>query len=306
MMGKWQMIYSIIDALGAIATVLSVIWAIKVYKYANEEKGYLETRDKIMKIPQLCRELNLLLTEPFFAAIGNSIANELKELFTENQTMEEYSEFLISEKSKNYKALAIYSGLKKCSEVNQINEIIKQLEDSNRNILMRFPLIGKSIQKLIFYITTPAEKAISSRSLNKSLFYTMEDGEMNDFLKEVLKDAAATGSKELYFKELAIYLTNVSRAHMSNQHLGQRTIDLSYNMLSIVCKALSSLDDTAIKNTAKKDKKAMKKFKGFNSEHAVEDAMLVYKLYQKIFLENEWEKLIEYKGRIIELMENDD
>ena len=34
--------------------------------------------------------------------------------------------------------------------------------------------------------------------------------------------------------------------------------------------------------------------------------MSVYKIYQKLFPEHEWEKLIEYKGRIIELMENDD
>lgn len=64
-MDKLQIVYSSIEALGSIATVLSVIWAIKVYKTANEEKGYLETKDNIMKIPQLCRELNLLLTEPF-------------------------------------------------------------------------------------------------------------------------------------------------------------------------------------------------------------------------------------------------
>lgn len=305
-MDKLQIVYSSIEALGSIATVLSVIWAIKVYKTANEEKGYLETKDNIMKIPQLCRELNLLLTEPFFAAIGNSIANELKELFTENQTMEEYSEFLMNDSSKNYKAIAIYSGLKKCSEVNQINEIIKQLEESNRNILMRFPLFGKSIQKLTFYITKPAEQSISSHSLNKSLSYTMEDGDTNDLLKSVLRDAAATGNKELYFKELAIYLTNISRMHLSGQHLGQRTIDLSYNMLSIVCKCFGGLDDTTIKRYSKKDKKSVKKFAGFNNEHAVEDAMSVYKIYQKLFPEHEWEKLIEYKGRIIELMENDD
>lgn len=305
-MDKLQIVYSSIEALGSIATVLSVIWAIKVYKTANEEKGYLETKDNIMKIPQLCRELNLLLTEPFFAAIGNSIANELKELFTENQTMEEYSEFLMNDSSKNYKAIAIYSGLKKCSEVNQINEIIKQLEESNRNVLMRFPLFGKSIQKLTFYITKPAEQSISSHSLNKSLSYTMEDGDTNDLLKSVLRDAAATGNKELYFKELAIYLTNISRMHLSGQHLGQRTIDLSYNMLSIVCKCFGGLDDTTIKRYSKKDKKSVKKFEGFNNGHAVEDAMSVYKIYQKLFPEHEWEKLIEYKGRIIELMENDD
>ena len=125
-------------------------------------------------------------------------------------------------------------------------------------------------------------------------------------LKSVLRDAAATGNKELYFKELAIYLTNISRMHLSGQHLGQRTIDLSYNMLSIVCKCFGGLDDTTIKRYSKKDKKSVKKFEGFNNEHAVEDAMSVYKIYQKLFPEHEWEKLIEYKGRIIELMENDD
>lgn len=250
--------------------------------------------------------VEFIINRAFFAAIGNSIANELKELFTENQTMEEYSEFLMNDSSKNYKAIAIYSGLKKCSEVNQINEIIKQLEESNRNVLMRFPLFGKSIQKLTFYITKPAEQSISSHSLNKSLSYTMEDGDTNDLLKSVLRDAAATGNKELYFKELAIYLTNISRMHLSGQHLGQRTIDLSYNMLSIVCKCFGGLDDTTIKRYSKKDKKSVKKFEGFNNEHAVEDAMSVYKIYQKLFPEHEWEKLIEYKGRIIELMENDD
>lgn len=305
-MDKLQIFYSTIEALGAIATVLSLLWAIKVYKSANEERGYLETKDNIMKIPQLCRELNLLLTEPFFAAIGNSIANELKELFVENQTIEEYSEFLLNDSSKNYKAIAIYSGLKKCSEVKQINDIIKQLEESNRNILMRFPLFGRALQKLSFYITTPAEQAISSHALNKSLAYIMDDGDTNDLLKSVLKDAAATGNKELYFKELAIYLTNISRMHLSGQHLGQRTIDLSYNMLSIVCKYFGALDETTIKKYSKKDKKTVKKFKGFDNKHAVEDAMEVYKKYQKLFSESEWEKLIEYKGRIIELMENDD
>ena len=84
---------------------------------------------------------------------------------------------------------------------------------------------------------------------------------------------------------------------------------ISLNELSGISgqfKLNSGLDDTAIKRYSKKDKKSVKKFEGFNNEHAVEDAMSVYKIYQKLFSEHEWEKLIECKGRIIELMENDD
>ena len=57
-MDKLQIVYSSIEALGSIATVLSVIWAIKVYKTANEEKDYLETKDNIMKT--LDKRLNSL------------------------------------------------------------------------------------------------------------------------------------------------------------------------------------------------------------------------------------------------------
>ena len=145
-MSKEQIFFSVIQSFGSIATVFSVLWAIVVYRAANEEKGYIEAKNNILKIPQLCKELDLLLTEPFFAAIGNSISNELKELFSENQSMEEYSEFLLKESSQNYKAIAIYAGLKKCEEVNQIKGIIKEIEESTRNILIRFPLLGRAIQ----------------------------------------------------------------------------------------------------------------------------------------------------------------
>lgn len=304
-MSKEQIIFSIIQSFGSIATVFSVLWAIIVYRAANEEKGYIEAKNNILKIPQLCKELDLLLTEPFFAAIGNSISDELKGLFGENQSMEEYSDFLLKESSKNYKAIAIYAGLKKCEEVNQIKSIIKEIEESTRNILIRFPLVGRVIQKLMFYITTPAEHSISSHILNKSLAYVWEDGETNTLLKEALQDAASTSSKELYFKEIAIYLTNISRAHLSGQHLGQRTIDLSRNMLSIICKTFGGLDESGIKRNSKKDRKKFKKFSSLDNKHAVEDAMIIIKIYRKLFQESEWERLVEYKGRIIELMEDE-
>jgi len=293
----------IIQALSAISTVVSVLWAIHVYRRANENKDYVTVKESMLQLPDTCYELNSLLTEPFFAAIGNSIANELKELHSPEQSMEDFSDFLLNDDlSHNYKALAIYSGLKKCSEVSQIQSLIKKIQEDNRIISLRCPCIGKAYSKLTFYIIEAAQKTISSRALNFSLSCIEEDIENEDF-QAAIKNASKTGSPELYFKELAIYITSVSRAALKTEHHGQRTIDLSYTMIKIASTLFGSYDEFDIRKICRFDQKKLKRKELPNEKHAVEDAMQIFRNYRSKFNEEHWEKLIECKGRIVELME---
>lgn len=294
----------IVDVLGTIATVISVIWAIHIYKKAYENKVILEVKENIMQLPETCEEINFLLTEPFFAAIGNSIAEELRALYSSEQQLEDFSNFLLDdEESHNYKALAIYSGLKRCNEVAQIKELIKSIHTSERIITVKCPYLGKALSKLSFYITYAANKTISTRLLNRSLMAKQDDGAENEFFTKTVKKALQSGTVELYFKELAIYITETSRDSLKRERHGQRTIDLSYIMLKNAGNAFGLLNESQLKRISKSDMKLQKKNFDVDNKHAVEDAMEILKKYKEYFNEEKWDKLIECKGRIIELME---
>ena len=66
------------QALGAIGTIASVLFAIYSYRKAQNNAALLEVKRCVWKIPTICNDINMLLSEPFFAALGNSIADELK------------------------------------------------------------------------------------------------------------------------------------------------------------------------------------------------------------------------------------
>lgn len=294
-----------IDIVGTLATIISVFWAIHSYKKANEDKVLLQIKENIMRIPEVCKEINFLLSEPFFAAIGNSIADELRTLYSADQELEEFSKFLLDdEKSQNYKALAIYTGLKKCSEVTQIKELVKNVQTAERLITVKCPYFGKSLSKLSFYITHAATKTVSAGMLHRSMRAKMRDGSDNALFHEAVKAAQKTGSPELFFKELALYVTSISRHSLKIEHHGQRTIDLSYTMLDKTSTVFALLSESEIKSIIRNDAKLKKKNYSVNNKHAVEDAMEILKKYKKYFDEEKWEKLVECKGRIIELMDS--
>lgn len=295
------------QALGAIGTIASVLFAIYSYCKAQNNAALLEVKRCVWKIPTICNDINMLLSEPFFAALGNSIADELKKLLEDGQSLEDYSQFLLNDdKSHNYKAQAIYSGLKRCDEVAQIKDLIRSVQDAERTVTLHFPGIGNAIRKLFFYIDRAANRTISSRVFNNSLAAELEDGVENTPFIHAVSDAAATGSSELYFKELAIYITSVAKASLKQNALGQRTIDLSLKMLSLSCNTFGGLELGRLNRISHRDARLIKKIEGNSETHAVEDAMHIFKTYKKFYQESDWEKMIECKGRIIENMESDD
>ena len=295
----------IIQTLGAVATVVSVIWAIHVYKVANEDKEVSEIKKAIMTLPEKCKRLDNLLSEPLFSAIGNSIAEELKVLHTENQPLDEFSnDFMLSEESRNYKALAIYMGLKKCDEVKEINGLVEEIEECQRNIISKFPVLGKIFSNLSFYITLPAEKAITSGILNANIQYIV-NGEENEGLKRAVSSALEEGTKELYFKRIALHLTGAISANLSDNKYGQRSITLAHKMLVIIAGVFELIDESRLKTLSKKDRKQVNNVQIIEDDmvYSVEIAMELLKIYKNLFDEKSWDKLIEYKGRIIEVME---
>ena len=94
---NYNVISLIIEAIGAIGTIASVLWAIKVYTNENKNANLMKVKNAILELPSICNDINILLSEPFFAALGNSVAEELKKLMDDGQTLEDFSGFLLDD-----------------------------------------------------------------------------------------------------------------------------------------------------------------------------------------------------------------
>ena len=113
------------------------------------------------------------------------------------------------------------------------------------------------------------------------------------------------GTKELYFKRIALHLTGAISANLSGNKYGQRSITLAHKMLVIISGVFELIDERKLKSLSKKDRKQVDNVQKIEDEmtYSVEIAMELLKIYKGLFDEKNWDKLIEYKGRIIEVME---
>lgn len=247
---NWELFFQAIQAFGALAAIASVLWAINVYIWTGRNHDYQKIRDAVIALPHHCEQLNKQLSESLFAAIGTSISNELRPMF-EGYTVESFSKWLLSEDSSNFKAQAIYMGLQKCDGVKEIQVLIDRIEDSQRTISTTFPQLGRAIRALLFYVTKPANFCISTRNLNGNLKFSND--EENVGIKEAVKQAQATGSEELYFRQLSFYITAICEKPLHDKDLGQQTLDLACEMIDVISKVLCILSNSKMKKIARKD-----------------------------------------------------
>lgn len=301
------LIFQGIQAFGALATIASVIWAINVYIMTGQNHDYQKIRDAVIALPHHCEQLNKLLSESLFAAIGTSISNELRPMFS-GYTIETFSKWLLSEDSSNFKAQAIYMGLQKCDGVKEIQILIDKIEDSQRTISTSFPQLGRAFRALLFYVTKPANFCISTRNLNGNLKFSNDED--NAGIKEAVKQAQVTGSEELYFRQLSFFITAICEKPLHDKDLGQQTLDLACEMIAVVSKVLCIMSNSKMKKIAKKDMSQADKMRAeeralpeSSKKHSVQIAMNVFTQFKGYFTEDEWEKLIEHKAQIIQLME---
>ena len=305
----WQLLFQAIQAFGALAAIASVVWAINVYIRTGRDHDYQKIRDAVIALPHHCEQLNKQLSESLFAAIGASISNELRPMY-DGYTIESFSKWLLSEESSNFKAQAIYMGLQKCDGVKEIQILIDRIEDSQRTISTTFPQLGRAVRALLFYVTKPANFCISTRNLNGNLKFSND--EENAGIKEAVKQAQATGSEELYFRQLSFYITAICEKPLHDKDLGQQTLDLACEMIDVVSKVLCLLSNSKMRKIAKKDMRHADKMQAKElampesaKKHSVQIAMNVLTQFKEYFTNDEWEKLVEHKAQIVQLMEYD-
>ncbi len=304
---SWTLFLQCINAFGALATVGSLAWAIHVYRMAHESDEIIKVRTAILTYPVHCKKIERLLSEPVFSAIGNGIAEELEKYMPEDQSLEDFTnDFMLNTSGDNYKALAIYMGMKKCTEIDEIDSVISSIEGCHRNIVSKFPVLGKALSMLSYYVTLPAERAITAKILNNNLKFEV-NGEENEGLKKMLEEAIETGSKELYFKRIALHLEGAVSANLIKSAIGQDSITLARKMIDIISKKFETMTDRRFELLSSSDRKSIKLAEDLETSdklNRVEKAMELLKIHKEMFEEEEWEYLIEYKGRIVQLLKD--
>ena len=83
-------------------------------------------------------------------------------------------------------------------------------------------------------------------------------------------------------------------------------------MIDVVSKVLCILSNSKLRKIAKKDMRQVDKMQAMErslpenaKKHSVQIAMNVFTQFKEYFTEDEWEKLIEHKAQIVQLMEYD-
>lgn len=299
-------ILSLISAIGAVATVISLVWAIQIYRLSNENSEMAEVRKYLLAFPEYCRQVDKLLSEPVFSAIGSGISEELEKIMPDNQSIEDFTnDFMLNADNDNYKALAIYLGMKKCPEIEEINKIISKIEECHRNIVSKFPVLGKVYSDLAFYIILPAERAVTAGILNRNLKFIVDDEE-NEGLKRMLNEAMESSSKELYFKRIALHLTMAISANLKKNAYGQASISLATKMIKIIAKKFETLNNRQLKKMSKVDQKNASKIDDIvqKQEYSIQVAIELLKIHKSLYTETEWDSLVENKGGILQLLKD--
>ena len=141
-----SLVFDGLTAIGSLATVGSLFWAVHVFKLSRDREEIATVKKAILSLPVLCDKLQRLLSEPVFSAIGNGIAEELEKYMVEGQSLEEFNKkFMLNAENDNYKALAIYMGMKKCNEIDEIDKVISSIEDCRRSMITQLPIVGRVI-----------------------------------------------------------------------------------------------------------------------------------------------------------------
>ena len=293
----------IVELIGAVGTILSVLIAIYTYRHAQTTSALLEVKKGLWIIPTICKEIDDLLSERVFSALGDSIASEFRKLHEDGQSLDDFSDFLLDDdKSHNYKAQAIYAGLKNCDEVTKIEGLIKEFDEVQRTVSLHFPCIGMALHKIFYYIRQGAKRTMHPTIFSRAVLPALPDGTKNTAFIQAITFAKETNSTELYFRELSNYFSEISEGSLRQTAHGQRTVDLSINMISLTCGILGKLETGRLHRIKHKEKRLSKRNSSIDNEHAVEDAMTVLKKYKRYYKEAHWERMIEWKARIIENM----
>lgn len=120
-------ILGVVQATGAIATAVSVIWAICAYKRGREEQDFLLIGDEISNVKGVVTQLDESLSEPEFSVVGHGIAESLRSVKPASWSREQFTEYLGGKANHDAIAQAIHLGRMQCDVLSKQKSLLTHL-----------------------------------------------------------------------------------------------------------------------------------------------------------------------------------
>lgn len=289
-------ILEVIKAIGAIATAVSVIWAIYIFKRSETQKAFSKTRESLATLKSNISSLDDMLGEPEFTMVSYNITKSLKELKPNSWSLNDFTEFLSKKESAIYVANAIHMGRNNCALIENIEKLLNSIESLPISIKSELPIVSLCINNLLFYIKKPGRNALSP-----AVFAAYLTNSEN--IEKVLKpNLDKIQFEELYFGHLTQYIEAGPISVMNRDKLGERTFKLTEKAISIIVDTFNKMTDRELKVAKNLQHKVFLKTREINNEHSIEDAISMLQLIRSSFSETDWDTIIDIKGRIVELM----
>ena len=164
-----KVILDILNSLGAIATAISVYWAIFVYIRNEERQSFSRAREAFFSLKEYISQLDGLMSESKFSMVGHCISKRVIELKPESWSLEQFTEFL--EKKENHDQIAqmIHIGRLDCDFVERTENAVLSIRKSPSYLKEKFPILSTALDKILFYIVYPGQRILSPAVFGKTL-----------------------------------------------------------------------------------------------------------------------------------------
>lgn len=279
--------------IGSFSSAASVLWAIRTFKLNNDKMAFAKFRLNLVDLRHLVKKLDKQLDADTFAEVALGIAEEIRQIFTDDITVEELISSLKDVDQKNYVRQAIYQGITNAPSHKVTEDIIEQLDRITTEFAEQFPIVAAIVRQLNFY----GKRAAKGTSSPKTFRLFLNDDEKIDrvFAPELRKQSNA----RLAYREIAVLIADISGRMLDGDEQGNIN-DVS-DLMEIIINTFSVLSDPQLKKQSVLQKELYKRaITKIDNKTSIEDAYEYLDLINPVFTRAEWNKIVEAKTRIFE------
>jgi hypothetical protein len=189
------------NIIGSAVTAFSVFFAVWVYIRKRDSEDFAEFRSSLVELKNARDLYQKAVEESAFSEISYNVSDEIRKLFSPEESVEQVLSFLVDSENHDYVVTAIHLGLRRSDarkEAMSASEYLKSIPSKHEATL---PLVSAIVKNCLFYVTWSLEMVTSSQPyIQNVLNPMMEKSEQQSLIKGRLSQAPST---KILFRYLA-------------------------------------------------------------------------------------------------------
>ncbi len=279
---------------GSLLTALSVSFGIYVYRRNEDRHMFASFRDSLGDLRNHVSSLDYLLSESEFSVLGTNVTNRLRALKPPKWSRDEFIKYLVDKNNHSQVAAAIHQGRLDSPSIEPSRQLLAKIRTAPFRYKEQLPVVGLILGKLLFYIERVAATALSPQLLNSGI------GNPKAIKEALVPELEKYEEEEQIFAEIAVFIGSFPAAAMQMDSMGQKLFDESERLIKILADAFSRKSDAELRKSGKQQRKSHSELRKISNEYAIDDAFAYFKAIRSEFTDDEWNRIVESKTRILE------